>query len=188
MCPPGTTTAWKRSPSAACKSSASPRLTNFDWRRRDDECGDTGDAQRRGDLRKLDVSGRDSLRGIVEAIPPVVATDEMLAHVLLAERGGVAQEAGERLLDGLRDRRERVIARELLVREHVGVVERNDDGRVEEDGALDEIGTPGGEVEDEAASEAVPDPGGGSRESLREIGEVGLDAPRALPAGEAVAA
>jgi hypothetical protein len=57
--------------------------------------------------------------------------------------------------------------------------------RVEEDGALDEVGVSRGELRDEPSAEAVPDPGGRAdavvRGGLLQVREVRLGRPRRLP-------
>src|SRR5687768_5879728 len=95
--------------------------------------------------------------------------------------------AADACLERLRGRCEGTLL-QLVHGAGVGDVARDGDGRVEEDGALDESRLARRELHHEASAEAVADPSGRRGDGLPQVVQVGLDRPGRLPARAPVAA
>src|SRR5687768_1654962 len=95
--------------------------------------------------------------------------------------------AADACLERLRGRCEGTLL-QLVHGAGVGDVARDGDGRVEEDGALDESRLARRELHHEASAEAVADPSGGLGDGLPQVVQVGLDRPGRIPARAPVAA
>jgi hypothetical protein len=95
--------------------------------------------------------------------------------------------AADACLERLRGRCEGTLL-QLVHGAGVGDVARDGDGRVEEDGALDESRLARRELHHEASAEAVADPSGGLGYGLPQVVQVGLDRPGRIPARAPVAA
>ena len=154
---------------------------------RDDEHRTPDALEQRRRLGHSPIPGRDGLAGVACAVPAVLASLEVRCDLILDPGRWAGQKGVDDVGDRLLGAREGDVARELVLGEVLGVIDGDDQRGIEQGEALDQLRPRGGELEGEPAAEAVADPGRRFADGLDDIGEMGFDVPRSLPAGAAVA-
>ena len=148
-----------------------------DDQRWDSQCVE---GRRRG--RQLHIRLADGVSGVPVTDPSVGPLDTVDGDLLLEDVARRVRKAAPN--DA---RLERLLHRGVglllagLGSEVVGPEGRDEDGRVEENGAPDEVGAHCGDLHRQPAAEAVADPVRGLVEGVEQVGYVGGDVPRLVP-------